>query len=312
MCLISIIIPTYNRASLISDTLDSVINLNYKNWECLIIDDGSIDNTQNIIEIYIEKDSRFKYYKRPLNIKKGPNSCRNFGFEKSIGAWVKWFDSDDLFLPNAFDFFLNKCVKNIDIVVCKLQRVNFSTHEIINDNKIFSTNLIQDYLIGEVAFYVCGPTWCRSFLEKQKELFDESISNLDDWDFNLRMLYQGLNITYIDEVLIKYRVHTSSLSQEITKLNVDEIKSEFRAREKHLKLIKGIENVNSLIFQIYIKDRYKYILRDALIQRNNYRWYFLKLLLVSQVKVYDFVGVLKTLLSFTTFILFNKGYKLLN
>jgi hypothetical protein len=108
-------------------------------------------------------------------------------------------------------------------------------------------------------------------------------------------------------------VHENSLSQEIGKLNFDEIKSEFRAREKHLKLIKGNENVNLFIVQTYIKDRYKYILREVLVQGKNQsqRWYFFKKLLVSQVKLYDFVGILKTLFSFTIFSIFKKGYKFL-
>lgn len=78
----------------------------------------------------------------------------------------------------------------------------------------------------------------KKFLEKQFELFDEKISNLDDWDFNLRMLYENPVITYIDEPLIKYRMHENSLSNEIEKLNFHEIKSEMLAREKHIKLIK--------------------------------------------------------------------------
>lgn len=309
MCLISIIIPTYNRASLINDTLDSILNLNYKNWECLIVDDGSIDNTQNIIEIYIEKDKRFKYYERPSDRTKGPNSCRNFGFEKSKGSWIKWFDSDDVFMPNALDFFFNDSIHNIDVVVCKLQRVNFSTNKTINENNIISDNLIQDYLTGEVTFYVCGPTWSRFFLEKQEELFDENIMNLDDWDFNLRMLYQDPKIIYINEPLIKYRRHESSLSHEINKLNFDELKSEFLARKKHLELIKENKKANVFIIKTFIKNRYKQILRSALVADHKQKKYFFKKLLISQLAIFDIDGIGKTLLGFTMFSIMNKGYK---
>jgi glycosyltransferase involved in cell wall biosynthesis len=309
MCLISIIIPTYNRASLINETLDSILKLNYINWECIIVDDGSTDNTQNIIEIYIENDKRFKYYKRPINRRKGPNSCRNFGFEKSKGFWVKWFDSDDVFMPNALDFFLEDCVDNIDVVVCKLQRVNFSTNHIINENNIISNNLIQDYLTGEVTFYVCGPTWKRVFLERQEELFDENIMNLDDWDFNLRMLYQEPNIIYINEALIKYRRHENSLSHEINKLNFDELKSEFSARKKQLGLIKKNKKANVFIIKTFIKNRYKQILRSALVEDHKQKKYFFKKLLISQLTVFDINGIVRTILGFTMFSIMNKGYK---
>jgi glycosyltransferase involved in cell wall biosynthesis len=96
--LISIIIPTYNRAQVISKTLESIIAQTFTDWECIIVDDGSTDNTEEVIDNYIKKDSRFRYFKRPQDRIKGPNSCRNFGFELSKGSWINWFDSDDLLI----------------------------------------------------------------------------------------------------------------------------------------------------------------------------------------------------------------------
>ena len=133
---------------------------------------------------------------------------------------------------------------------------------------IFSNNLIEDYLIGNVTFYISGPLWQRIILEKQKQLFDESLTNLDDWDFNLRMLYQKPNITYSNEVLILYRVHGDSLSQEINKLNFKEIKSELEARRKHLKLLKINKLASPSVLQHYIKGRYKFIFREAMIKKD--------------------------------------------
>ena len=78
--LISIIIPTFNRAHLILHTLESIKNQTYNEWECIIVDDGSTDNTEDVLKKYIDTDSRFRYFKRPLNHTKGPSSCRNFGF----------------------------------------------------------------------------------------------------------------------------------------------------------------------------------------------------------------------------------------
>jgi len=145
----------------------------------------------------------------------------------------------------------------------------------------------------------------------QNVLFDETISNLDDWDFNLLMLYQAPRIAYIDEVLIKYRVHEASLSNEIDRLNLEEIQSEFRAREKHLKLIKKNRLLHPRVLQNYIKERYKFILREALIQNNYDKSYFLRMLLITQLKTLDFTGLTKTIFGFISYSLFNKGYKLL-
>ena len=106
--LVSIIMPTYNRAHLIGQTLDSVLAQTYPNWECIIVDDWSTDTSDEVVGEYVKKDSRFQYYQRPKDRKKGPNSCRNYGLELSKGEFVKWFDSDDImhpkFLENKLSF----------------------------------------------------------------------------------------------------------------------------------------------------------------------------------------------------------------
>lgn len=86
--LVSIIIPTYNRAHLIGETLDSVLAQTYKNWECIIVDDGSSDNSDEIIDECVKKDARFKYYQRPDEHLPGGNGARNYGFRMSRGTKV--------------------------------------------------------------------------------------------------------------------------------------------------------------------------------------------------------------------------------
>ena len=154
-------------------------------------------------------------------------------------------------------------------------------------------------------------TWLSIFLEKQNQLFDESLTNLDDWDFNLRMLYQKPNITNVNEVLILYRVHADSLSQEIGKGNFKEVQSEFEARRKHLKLLKINKLASPSVLQHYIKGRYKFIFREAMIKKDKNKYYYLKMLVVSQLEMLDFRGFFKTIFGFIVFSFFNKGYKLL-
>src|SRR5690606_12284070 len=98
--LVSIIIPTFNRAHLISNTLNSVLNQTYTNWECIVVDDGSSDNTKEKVEKFLEKDKRFKFFQRPNDRLPGGNAARNFGFEQSKGTFIHWFDSDDLMHPD--------------------------------------------------------------------------------------------------------------------------------------------------------------------------------------------------------------------
>jgi glycosyltransferase involved in cell wall biosynthesis len=309
--LVSIIIPTYNRAHLIGETLDSVLAQTYPYWECLVVDDGSTDDTKQVVNEYINRDKRFQYHQRPVDKIKGANSCRNYGFEQSKGEYVNWFDSDDLYFSNALESYVECFTENTDVVVAKLKKVDFKSGNKLSENSILSNNMIESYFTGKISFYVCGPLWKRSFLEKQEDLFDETLTNLDDWDFNLRMLYKNPAIVYINEPLIQYRVHENSLSNEINKLNFEEIQSEFKARKKHLKLLKTNTLANPKILQNYIKDRYKFILREALLLNDNKKFYYLRMLFISQIKILDFSGFIKTIFGFAIFSVFNKGYKLL-
>ena len=308
---ISIIIPTYNRASLLGSTLNSIVNQSYTNWECIIIDDGSDDNTDEIVSLFSNKNPSIKYFKRPDNLVKGPNSCRNYGFLKSNGNIINWFDSDDLYLPNAFQLVVNKYINKLDLVVVKLEIVDLLTKKKIKENIILSNSIIEDYFTGKIAYYVCGPFWKRNFLEKQKILFDENIRNLDDWDFNIRMLLQNPTIFYINQPLIQYQYHQNSLSQEIKKFNFVEMQSEINAREKILKLIKINILLNSLEINKFYISRCKYFLKEALLRKNSKKYYLLKKTLNLQVRNKQFVDAFKILFGFVVFSIFNKGYKLI-
>lgn len=309
--LVSIIIPTYNRAHLIGETLDSVLAQTYTNWECIIVDDWSTDITDEVVGEYVKNDNRFQYHYRPKDRVKGPNACRNYGFELSNGEYIKWFDSDDVMHSKLLEQQIASFGEAIDCSVCKVAYYDFEKNETLKENSIYSNQLIEDYLVGRVTFYVSGPLWKKSFLKKQTELFDEVIMNLDDWDFNLRMLYRKPNIIYINKPLIKYRIHQNSLSKEIEKLNFNELKSEFLAREKQLKLIQVNNSVDVFILKNFIKDRYKYFLRAALVQKHNKKFYFFKKLLVKQLNIFDFRGIFYTIFGFVIFQVFNKGYKYL-
>ena len=83
--LVSVIIPTYNRSHLIGETLDSIMLQTYDNWECIIVDDGSIDYTTELLEFYIKRDDRFKFFKRTKDYLSGGNGARNYGLNLAKG-----------------------------------------------------------------------------------------------------------------------------------------------------------------------------------------------------------------------------------
>ena len=116
--LISVIIPTYNRGSLILGAVNSVLNQTYRNIELLVVDDCSTDNTSQILENL--KDSRIKYIRLEKN--SGACTARNKGIEYASGEFIAFNDSDDLWLPEKLErqlAFLKE--NNADIVLCKME-----------------------------------------------------------------------------------------------------------------------------------------------------------------------------------------------
>src|SRR5215831_15925290 len=91
--LVSVIVPAYNYGSLIGETLDSLRNQTYNNWECWVIDDGSTDNTSEVVRVYCKSDPRIKYLPQ---MNSGPSVARNNGIRHSRGSYLQFLDADDL------------------------------------------------------------------------------------------------------------------------------------------------------------------------------------------------------------------------
>lgn len=115
-CFFSIIIPTYNRADLMLNTLNSVKNLEFSDYELIIIDDGSTDNTKEVVENYISNNQlKNWYYYQKVNGERG--AARNYGVKKASGKWITFLDSDDLFYPNHLLVVSNFISKHKDVNV---------------------------------------------------------------------------------------------------------------------------------------------------------------------------------------------------
>lgn len=96
----SIIIATFNAAKTLNKALDSVLNQTYQNWECIIVDGASKDDTINIVKEYVQKDTRFRYISEP---DKGIYDAFNKGWEMAKGDWIYYLGSDDILLPNGLE-----------------------------------------------------------------------------------------------------------------------------------------------------------------------------------------------------------------
>lgn len=220
MPMVSIIIPTYNRANLIGYTLDSIIEQTYKNWECLVIDDGSSDNTSEVLAEIIEKDSRIKYFHRPKTIPKGPSPCRNYGFSLGKGNYVNFFDSDDIMLPNKLETeveILNRTT--FDFTICQTQFFDNNTNDKLGywNNQLFSDDAINDFIMLKIGWSTNSPLWKRSSLEKHKLLFKENLMGPDDYDFHIQVLHLQLKPFIINNVHVLNRVHPDRIENLSTK-----------------------------------------------------------------------------------------------
>ena len=204
--LVSIIMPLYNGEKFIKITLDSVINQTYKNWELLITNDGSKDNSQKIVEEYSNKDSRIKLFNQ---INKGSAAARNNSLKNANGRYIVFLDSDDIwdknFLTEQIKFLKEK---NASLVFSSYRRINEEEKEILSP-----------YIVPEKVSYkdllkTCSLTCLTSIYDRKKVdiiYFNEKMKSLrDDYVMWLEM-FKKIDYAYGNKkVLASYRIFSNS------------------------------------------------------------------------------------------------------
>src|SRR5690606_36406107 len=158
-------------AHLLRETLDSVLAQSYTNWECIVVDDGSIDDTEILLCSYKETDMRFQYHNRPDTYLSGGNGARNYGFDLSKGEYIHWFDSDDLILPTMIETKLNYFeTDTFDFVVAKGAEITLEneTVPVVKWKLHAKDSLILNHITGTVIFGTHGPLFKNSFLKNKK------------------------------------------------------------------------------------------------------------------------------------------------
>lgn len=210
--LISIVLPTYNGQNYIGEAIQSILNQTYKNWELLIVNDCSTDDTPSILETYAKQDARIKIIHNFVN-KKLPASL-NIGFNEAKGQYFTWTSDDNKYRPEALERLRQAlCEEKYDLV--------FSNYDIIDENGKFIRERICMGKSTDEIFY--GNIVGASFLYKrevQKALggYAEDKFLVEDYDFWLRA-YQQFKFRHINENLYEYRIHDGSL----TKTRVEKI-----------------------------------------------------------------------------------------
>jgi glycosyltransferase involved in cell wall biosynthesis len=201
--LISIIIPVHNRQELIKETLDSVLAQSYQNWECIIVDDGSTDDTWKTLEGYFLKDSRFRIHKRNREPKGAP-TCRNIGLEKSKGEFIIFLDSDDVLGNWALESrnnYIEKYNRNkIDVILS--QSFEFNNQDLLNRQlrSSYGSNINTEYLNYNKPIGTPNPTWKKSFLQKNNITWYEKISVFQDVMFHIEAFNYNPNFGWSEEI----------------------------------------------------------------------------------------------------------------
>lgn len=153
---LSIIVPIYNSSKYLKKCLDSIQNQTFKDFEVLLVNDGSTDDSAKICKKYVENDSKFKYFYKQNG---GLSDARNFGLEKAIGKWIGFVDSDDSIDPNMYAWLMERESFGCDIICCLTQRIeeNEPPHNVIKNDEfiVYSpSDAMAEYLDGKITMDV--------------------------------------------------------------------------------------------------------------------------------------------------------------
>ena len=259
MKLISIIIPTYNRAHLIGETLDSISVQTYKNWECIVVDDRSNDQTAQVVRKYVEQDSRFRYHLRPHDKPKGANACRNYGFELSTGDYINWFDSDDLMKPNFLEKKLNAIKDlNCDYVISKTAGfkhpdVDYTLEDYSEFYTFNSCSLTHYNYVSQLVNWLTYDFFCKKNLVSHIR-FNENLKSAQEYNFFAKVSLKSTNYGLIDEVLMLRRLHSDTITQAKNENRIEHNSQYFRSFFETFKDLYGYSERDSITF-LYQKQQ---------------------------------------------------------
>lgn len=236
MTKVSIIIPTYNRANYIGQTIKSALSQTYSDYEIIVVDDGSTDNTKEVIAQY---NGKVRYFYQE---NKGPTVARNLGINKSSGEYIAFLDDDDMWLPEK----LEKQVRVLDadprigFVCCASYVIDDKNNEMLiwKRNKELTKATFEN--LYERNFVYNLTVLIREGCIKEVGGLDETLLVSADYDLWLRVAKKH-EFYYIDEPLTKYRLHENNLSKNY---NV-------RLRN-HIKILKKVEITKDIS---YLKQR---------------------------------------------------------
>lgn len=254
--LVSIIIPTYNHAQFLPDAVESVLSQTYSNWECIIVDDGSTDNTEEIVQNYLNRDTRIKYLSLTRN--RGLSAARNVGIKESEGKYLVFLDADDYISPTKIEKEVKVLENHPEVgwvyeksliidekskqVIQRLPEMALKPNEKPPEGRIFYK------LLGRNLMPVNAVMIEKKIVESVG-LFDESLKSYEDWDLWLRVAVK-YDIKFLNDTLAFVRFRPHSMQRDFITFYSNRIK------------------VIRKICKMYpdLASRYKHVIRKTLAQ----------------------------------------------
>ena len=234
--LVSIIITCYNQAHCIAQTIESVKAQTYKQWECIIVDDGSKDTSAWVIQETIGKDLRFKYV---FQDNQGVAKARNLGFAMAKGELINFLDGDDTFLPDKLKEQIQVFKDNPEIAVCICDHQFYLEKEDVYKYYEFenlTTKPLEQLLFkwhNGIAFPPHAALYKRELWTLNEFPFPEDYSHrCEDWVFNVLVALKDVNYYMLDKVLCNYHMADANFTNNTKSLATAAIKAALYLKSK--------------------------------------------------------------------------------
>ncbi len=207
--LVSVIVPCYNQAQYLPEALQSVLDQTYTHWECIIVNDGSPDDTHKVTQEWLAKDARFKYIQKENG---GLSSARNAGIDVAVGEFILPLDADDRIGSEYLELATEEFKKDdsLKVVYCRAEKFgdevgewnlpDFSLKKLASSNMIF-----------------CSAVYRKTDWERVGGYDIKMIYGLEDWEFWIAVLKDGGGVRKLDSICFYYRIKEVSMIKILSK-----------------------------------------------------------------------------------------------
>lgn len=293
MCVFSIVMPAYNAGNFIEEAIQSVVSQTYKNWELIVVDDGSTDNTSIIIKNFQQIDSRIIYLFQENNKQA---AARNYGIKQSKGDWIAFLDADDIWLPQKLEIQI-KYIKKIKADVFYTSGYEFET--ITKKQKLYNTSygLKSGLMLYPILFEtnmipvlsaIININWIKKMGVQDERM---QFVGCEDWDYFLRLALNNALFYGINEPLFLYRLNPTGISKNSIQMRLAQAATKIKNYDSDLlektftyKMFKPIVNplVNTLVSMKRFDDAI-FILQALDLKMEN-QFYKINLFLIKKIK----------------------------